>query len=435
MSGPWSFELWRVLAITLAAVVLGLTTGYLLLFAFLATSLYLGMHLFQVYRLERWLRKREELDPPDARGVWGEVYHYFYQLQQRNQERKRRLQRLLTRFQESAAALPDGTVALTANDEIEWLNEAAEKLLGLRSKKDVGQVITNLIRHPPFTTYIRTGRYDEPIEIPSPSDENVRLQVRIVPYGKDECLLIARDVTDLHRLEQIRRDFVANVSHELRTPLTVIAGYLEAMQDGKDSEWSDSVRAMRQQATRMQHIVHDLLFLARLESSEGTAIEGRPVAVPAVIAATLEETRQLNAGKHEVKSQVDTGLWLAGRESELRSAFSNIVFNAVRYTPAGGNIRVRWYADDAGAHFEVADTGPGIAEHHIVRLTERFYRVDVARSRELGGTGLGLAIVKHVLNRHGAALRIESQLGHGSRFICDFPKSLVVPRADQAARA
>ncbi len=424
MSSPWSFELWRAAGIGLSAVILALATGRWLLCALAATALYLALQLLQVYRLERWLRLRHDLYPPEARGLWGEIYHHLYRYQQHSRDTKRRLQTLLSRFQESAAVLPDAIVALTAEGQIEWLNQAAARLLGLDPAQDRGQDATNLLRHPTLVAYIRGAHYERPIEIPSPADETVHLQVLIVPYGREERLLIARDVTDLHRLEQVRRDFVANVSHELRTPLTVIAGYLETMGEIEDAEWAAAVQAMQQQATRMQHIVEDLLFLARLESSEGR-LETHPVPVPEVIATLLEEARQLSGNRHQIEAGVDQDLWLLGRRNELYSAFSNIVFNAVRYTPAGGRIVISWQADQSGAHFEVADTGPGIAQHHIARLTERFYRVDVARSRELGGTGLGLAIVKHVLNRHGATLRIQSKLGKGSRFICDFPTGLI----------
>ncbi len=425
MSNPWSFELWRAAGIGLGAIVLGSLSGRWILCGLVALALYLGSHLLQVYRLERWLREPRDLEPPEARGVWGEIYHYLHRGQRQTRAAQRRLQSLLNRFQESAAVLPDAIVVLNAEGHIEWLNQAAVRLLGLDPAQDRGHDVTNLLRQPALVSYVRGAHYDRPIEIPSPVDESRYLQALIVPYGKEERLLIVRDVTELRRLEQVRRDFVANVSHELRTPLTVVAGYLETMAEIKDLEWAGAVQAMRQQTTRMQHIVEDLLFLARLESSEVRALETQSVPVSEVIATIIEEARQLSAGQHRIEARLDERLWLLGRRNELHSAFSNIMFNAVRYTPAGGRIAVSWRADEGGAHFEVADTGPGIAEHHISRLTERFYRVDVARSRELGGTGLGLAIVKHVLNRHGAALRIESRLGQGSRFVCDFPPALI----------
>jgi two-component system phosphate regulon sensor histidine kinase PhoR len=422
-------ELWRVVILAGAVVLFGFATGRFFLIGLLAALIYLGLHLYQIYRLEKWLQIGSELEPPHAYGIWGELYHHLYRRERRNQERERRLRALLNRFQDSAAALPDAIVALNSKGEIEWLNKAAAKLLGLRAPHDIGQSITNLVRQPAFTALAQNRVSETPLQIPSPVDGSVYLLVRIVPYGKDERLLIARDVTQLQKLEQIRRDFVANVSHELRTPLTVVSGYLETLADIKDPEWVDSVNAMRQQTARMQHIVEDLLLLARLESDKESTRDKQPVAVPDLLEDVLREARELSRGQHVIESNLDPNLLLDGRRSELYSAFSNLVFNAVQYTPAGGTITIAWYADDSGAHFDVADTGPGIATHHVDRLTERFYRVDSARSRELGGTGLGLAITKHVLTRHGAALRINSELGKGSRFACDFPTELMIVRS------
>lgn len=414
-------------------MLLGLTTGRYFLFGFVAVLIYIGLHLRQIYRLEKWLQAGNELEPPDAHGIWGELYHQLYRRARRNQERERRLRALLNRFQDSAAALPDAIVALTSKGEIEWLNKASTRLLGLRAPHDIGQSITNLVRQPAFAALAQDRVSELPLQIPSPVDSSTHLLIRIVPYGKDERLLIARDVTQLHKLEQIRRDFVANVSHELRTPLTVVSGYLETMADIKDREWADSINAMRQQTVRMQHIVEDLLLLARLESENEDIGDRQSVAVPELIEDVVREAHDLSKGQHVIESKVDLSLLLSGTRNELHSAFSNLVFNAVQYTPAGGRITVTWYADESGAHFEVADTGPGIAAHHVDRLTERFYRVDSARSRELGGTGLGLAIVKHILTRHGATLRIDSELGKGSRFICDFPPNRIQARSGVTA--
>lgn len=414
------------------AVLAGLITGRFFLFSLLAVLVYLGLHLRQIYRLDKWLQAGNELEPPHAYGIWGELYHQLYRRARRNQERERRLRALLNRFQDSAAALPDAIVVLNSKGEIEWLNKAATKLLGLRAPHDIGQSITNLIRQPAFAALAQNPS-ETPLHIASPVDGSAYLLIRIVPYGKHEQLLIARDVTQLHKLEQIRRDFVANVSHELRTPLTVVSGYLETLADIRDPEWVDSVKAMRQQTSRMQHIVEDLLLLARLESDKESIRDQQRVAVPELIEDILQEARELSRDQHVMESTIDPNLLLSGSRNELYSAFSNLVFNAVQYTPAGGRITVMWHSDDSGAHFEVADTGPGIAAHHVDRLTERFYRVDDARSRELGGTGLGLAIVKHVLTRHGATLHIDSELGRGSRFICDFPANRIQARSTTTA--
>jgi two-component system phosphate regulon sensor histidine kinase PhoR len=422
---PWTGELGRVVFIAALLLVVGLAADRVALVLLIGSAGYLAWHVYHLYRLERWLRRGSGgTEPPQGTGIWGEVYHHFYTLQRRSRERERKLASMLDRFQEAAAAMPDATVVTKSTGEIEWFNSAAERLLGLHSPEDIGQQILNLVRRPAFATYLRQGNFSEPLELPSPENESVMLQVRVVPYGRDQRLLVARDVTRLHRLEQMRRDFVANVSHELRTPLTVIAGFLETMRDAEDAtldeQWGSSLELMQNQATRMQRIVEDLLLLSRLEMD--TAPEARdPVSVPSMLAAIREEAIRLSGDKgHAITLEADDRLWVLGNEQSLRSAFSNLVFNAVRYTPAGGNIGIRWYADRSGACLDVSDNGIGIPARHIPRLTERFYRVDVSRSRESGGTGLGLAIVKHVLNRHNARLEIESKPGEGSTFRCYF---------------
>ncbi len=420
-----------MLGIALAAALVGLIAGHIALALLLALFVYLVWHLVQLFRLERWLREAKKLQPPDSWGIWGDVFHHIYRLQQRNRKRKRQLAAMLDRFQEATTAMPDATVVLRTNGEIEWFNDAAERLLGLRSPQDVGQRFTNLVRDPVFIRYLAGDDYAESVEFPSPIDKQMMLAVHIVPYGKEERLLLARDITRLHKLEQVRRDFVANVSHELRTPLTVMAGFLETLADENDEcarKWKRSLHLMTQQSGRMQRIVDDLLLLSRLEIDKPTHAND-PVAVPGMLAGIREDALALSGERHHrIALEADAELWVRGNEEELRSAFSNLVFNAVQYTPERGEVHMRWYADATGAHLEVRDTGVGIEAHHIPRLTERFYRVDVGRSRGSGGTGLGLAIVKHVLNRHNAKLRIASESGKGSTFACDFPPAAVVRR-------
>lgn len=440
MFNPWTTEFWRIAGVAFVALVIGLATGHVIGFLLLGTLAYLIWHLVHLARLERWLRTARKYRPPEASGIWGEVYHHFYRLQQRNRKRKLKLAAILNQFQEAAAALPDAAIVLRATGEIEWFNEAAVRLLGLRAQ-DVGLRIANLVRHPAFTALFPPGAEGaggESAEFPSPVDDSITLLAHVVPYGQDRRLLVVRDVTRLHRLEQMRRDFVANVSHELRTPLTVVMGYLETMEDGAGpcaQQWARSLHLMRQQTLRMQRIVTDLLLLARLET-ENRVVRSEPVDVPALLAAIREDALALSGEKgHVVQLAAEPDLWLLGSAEELRSAFSNLVFNAVQYTPEGGEITIRWYGDAAGAHLVVKDTGVGIAAHHIPRLTERFYRVDVGRSRERGGTGLGLAIVKHVLSRHEGRLRIASVIGQGSTFTCDFPARLVLRRPEKPAQA
>lgn len=439
MFNPWTAEFWRIGGLAFLALLLGLPTGHVAFFLFLGTLGYLVWHLVNLFRLERWLREGKKFQPPDAAGIWGEVYHHFYRQQQRNRKRKRKLAAILSQFQEAAAALPDAAVVVRSSGEIEWFNEAATRLLGLHAQ-DVGQRVVNLVRHPAFTKLFAGGAggpVADPSEFPSPVDGQLTLVARVVPYGKEQRLLVARDVTRLQRLEQMRRDFVANVSHELRTPLTVVTGFLETMNDGESPcarQWARSLQLMQQQTARMQGIVNDLLLLARLEA-EDRIPRSEPVAVPALLAAIREDAVALSGEKaHVIRLEAEPDLWLTGSEEELHCAFSNLVFNAVQYTPDGGEILIRWYADDAGAHLAVKDTGVGIPAHHIPRLTERFYRVDVGRSRASGGTGLGLAIVKHVLSRHEGRLHIESVIDEGSTFTCNFPPSLVLRHPEQAER-
>jgi two-component system phosphate regulon sensor histidine kinase PhoR len=426
---PWGRELGRLAGVVLPAVGIGALAGAPLAGLSLGLAAYLGWTLVQVARLERWLRLGKKAYPPPATGVWADLYRHVQRLHQRSRKRKRKVASFLKRFRESAAALPDGAVILTGSGEIQWLNAAAGRLLGLRLPGDLGQRIGNLVRHPAFLEFLEEPEPGRPVEFPSPEDESVTVAVSLIRYGKDERLLLARDVSDAARLEQVRREFVANVSHELRTPLTVIAGYLETLLDAADeapSGWRRSLESMSEQAARMGRLVEDLLLLARLESAHDAGAGHEPVAVPALLAAVEEDARVRSAGRHRIRVEVDAALWLRGEAEELRSVFGNLVQNALQYTADGGSITLRWYRDPAGAHFQAQDTGIGIAPQHISRLTERFFRVDTGRSRARGGTGLGLAIVKHVLSRHGATLRVESQPGQGSAFTCDFPQERVI---------
>jgi two-component system phosphate regulon sensor histidine kinase PhoR len=359
-------------------------------------------------------------------GIWGELFRQFYLQQKRSKKRKKKLLRILNRFKESTAAMPDATVVMRERGEIEWWNDAARHLLGLKAPEDVGQRVDNLIRFPSFTEYLHEGDYTEQVIFASPVNDKIVLSGQIVPYGKSQTLLVARDVTRLQHLEKMRRDFVANVSHELKTPLTVISGFLETMTDssGLPPRWARSIQLMHQQTARMRAIVEDLLFLSRLETSQSPI--NREVEVASMLNQIRDEAFALAESKNkqlDIVAELDHELPLIGDEAELRSAFSNLVVNAVKYVGDQGAIAIRWFAEGDRLVMSVTDTGEGIAQHHIPRLTERFYRVDASRSRESGGTGLGLAIVKHVLERHNARLEITSKLHEGSTFSCVFPMS------------
>lgn len=431
MSNPWIRELWRMAALFGGALFVGWLMGVPHGAFTLALMAYLSWHVYNLYRLERWYYRRKKTEPPNAAGIWGEAFEHIYQLQRSNRQRKKRLATILSRFKESTAAMPDATVVLTEDDHIEWFNKAATRYLGLQNKQDVGQRIDNLIRHSRFSEFLARGDFSEPLEMTSPLDAQQYFSFRVVPYGNQQKLLVVRDISRLKRLERMRSDFVANVSHELRTPLTVLSGYLENMMDdgSRDAEqWDNCLQQMSGQAQRMTRLVEDLLMLSRLEDEEKAAVRDQ-VAVPAILTTLLEDARMLSGEReHDITLEVDESLWLRGSEKELSSAFSNLVFNAVQYTPAQGCIALRWYRDGENVCFEVKDSGIGIASKHVHRLTERFYRIDAGRSREYGGTGLGLAIVKHVLDRHAARLEIESRPGVGSVFRCVFSEKLLIER-------
>jgi len=408
-----------------AALLLGLLLDQVLLLLLLTVALFHIRYLQSLRKLEKWLRQGGRSEPPEGPGIWGELFNDLYRMRQRDRRNRRKMKALFKRFQETTAAMPDAIVVITEQSEIEWFNATAKKLLGLHSR-DTGQRIDNLVRYPDFIRYLNSGDYNETLHIASPIDEAMTLRIRVVPYGKNQRLLVVRDVTRLQRLEQMRRDFVANMSHELRTPLTVVNGYLEALEDSEVcmAEMARPITRMREQASRMQFIVDDLLLLSRLENESHSARQKR-VDVAQMLESIKVEAETLSGGEHSVVLNGDRQLALLGEAGELRSAFTNLIVNAVKYTPAGGKIEIEWFSDHEGAHLEVSDNGVGIPREHLSRLTERFYRVDDGRSRDSGGTGLGLAIVKHVLGRHEANLHIESSFGSGSRFSCVFPPQRV----------
>ena len=422
ISGARTRELRRLVAggvlLGVADSLLGLTPWLLLAGA----CAYLTWHVYHVHLLARWLAGGGRAPGPDPRGIWAHVFEALSRIHRQNRRRKKRLRKVVNRFQQAAEAMPDGAVVLDGAGTILWMNKASGRLLGLERPRDTGRPVSNIIRHPSFTDAFEAEAFDEPLHIASPLHEEIQLLIRIVPYGGSRRLMLVRDVTRLYYLEQIRKDFVANVSHELRSPLTVIAGYLETFEDDEllPAEFRRPVSQMSQQVSRMCRIVEDLLRLSRLEATPGGASAER-VDVAEMLGMIARDACTLSEGAHHVSHEADPELSLLGDRNELYSAFSNIAFNAVQYTPAGGTIRLEWTSDGEGARLDVTDSGEGIEAHHIPRLTERFYRVDKARSHEMGGTGLGLAIVKHALVRYDARLEIESRSGEGSRFSCRFP--------------
>ena len=338
------------------------------------------------------------------------------------------------RFRDAAEAMPDGVIVLDADNHIEWMNPAAERHFGISLDNDRRQPITNLLRQPALLDYIDGQHFGDPMQLKELGDSDRIFSIQLVPYGDQQKLLLSRDVSRWERLEAMRRDFIANVSHELRTPITVMKGFLETLTDAREQDdrlYRRSMELMTEQAERMQRLVEDLLMLSRLEDSRYPLRE-ESIDVPALVRSVLMDAEALNRGQHRLHQETER-VWLHGSRDELRSALSNLVSNAIRYTPPGGDIDVHWGLEDGKPVFRVKDNGEGIAPEHIPRLTERFYRVDRSRSRSTGGTGLGLAIVKHVLQRHQAHLEIESEPNQGSTFRCVFPAARITPASDTKA--
>jgi len=379
-------------------------------------------HAWNLGRLRDWASGSLSESVPEGSGWWEEAFTLLYRRQRAEASERHQLARSLARSRQAGRALPYGVAILDAEYRIVWCNDSCEAHFGIDAKSDVGQVITNLVRQPEFVVYVAAADYSKPLQLRTARGDGLILSVQFVPYVDSQLLLLSRDVTQFARVETMRRDFVANVSHELRTPLTVLVGFLETVRELKlDAERSrDYLNLMAEQGRRMQSIIADLLTLSSLESAPAPPRDDR-VDVASLLARVRGEADALSGGRHRVLLDASSGFDLLGSESEIASAFGNLVSNAVRYTPPGGEVRIEWRASEKGAQFAVEDTGPGIEAEHIPRLTERFYRVDRSRSRESGGTGLGLAIVKHALARHQATLEIESTPGKGSRFTVKFP--------------
>lgn len=410
-----------------------ITTGWLLghpLIAVLAALAAYGLwNLINIFRLNRWLHT-DGLEVPHSFGVWSEIFDRMSKLEKARQVQNEKYRSMIRDFQSLTDALPDATLVIDGSGSISWFNNTARVLLGLKVPEDLGQPVTNLLRGPDFANWLAVqAEVKSKLEMASPADENAWLSISAVDYREGQRLLILRDITEVHNVNKVRRDFVANISHELRTPLTVLLGYLEMMQD-TEGETAGMVQKMRAQALQMQELLADLLELSRLQNDRIVG-EEEEVDVPAMLAQLREQMEEISRGRHDIKLEIEPGLHLRGIAADLESAFRNLLVNAVNYTPPGGHIEIRWSGTADGAEMSVRDTGIGIPRRDIPRLTERFYRVATDRSRGSGGTGLGLSIVKHVLNAHQARLMIESELGEGSQFRCLFPEARTRPRATQ----
>ncbi|MDB6061145.1 MAG: sensor histidine kinase [Verrucomicrobiaceae bacterium] len=428
LTNNWKSELYRLLLWLGAALVVGWLLNLIPWALAFAATAFAARAIYRLHQLQQWLTHRSAIEPPEASGLWGEVMDHLYRMQQKDRRERVRLRALISYLRESFTSLPYGAVMIDAENNIEWSNHAAQTLLGLRFPEDTSQQILNLVRAPEFIAYFESEEYSKPLEMSSPYRSGMYLQIHITFFGKRSRLLFFRDITQTFKLEQMRKDFVANVSHELRTPLTVINGYLETFADSFSSgkvgdtnpRWARALDQMLIQSRRMQTLINDLLLLSRLETLP-QANQHDALAVRPLLEIIREEALASCGGSREITIESDDSLALIGQREELHSAFANIIFNATRYTEAGGKIALRWYADGEHAYLQVQDNGIGIDSEHIPRLTERFYRVDKSRSMDTGGTGLGLAIVKHVLIRHQARLSITSKAGEGSCFSCVFP--------------
>ncbi|ACT07927.1 PAS/PAC sensor signal transduction histidine kinase [Dickeya chrysanthemi Ech1591] len=421
---------WKKLALELAffclpGLLLGLIIGYQPWFLLASVLAALCWNFYNQLRLSYWLWVDRSMTPPPGRWSWEPLFYGLYQMQLRNRRRRRELALLIKRFRSGAESLPDAVVITTEEGGIIWCNRLAQHLLSFRWPEDNGQNILNLLRYPEFTQYMQQQDFSRPLTLTLKNAHHV--EFRVMPYSEGQLLMVARDVTQMHQLEGARRNFFANVSHELRTPLTVLQGYLEMMSDESldGALQSKALHTMQEQTRRMDGLVRQLLTLSRIEAAAAIDLNEK-VDIPLMLRVLKREADTLSQGRHEIVFRVNEQLQVFGNEEQLRSAVSNLVYNAVNHTPSGTRIEVCWQQTPQGAQFQVSDNGPGIAAEHLPRLTERFYRVDKARSRQTGGSGLGLAIVKHALSHHDSRLEILSEEGAGSRFMFTLPNRLIV---------
>jgi two-component system, OmpR family, phosphate regulon sensor histidine kinase PhoR len=416
----FKIELRRLLIIFVICVGYGVLFGLQWWLLFTGLCLYLAWLFYQMYRLNKWLIRGTDA-PPESSGLWGEIFDNMYKLQCQQQAETENLQAVIKRIQEITSALKDGIIILDWRGHLDFWNPAAQRMIGFRSK-DQGLSIINFLRDPKFVEYFESDNYAEPLDLQSPRHTSKQLQIQITRFGQQERLIVIRDITQVHNLEQMRQDFVANVSHELRTPLTVINGYIETISDNnKTPTWEKPLQQILQQGKRMSLLINDLLVLSKLETTEAGHNQKELELAPLLISIKNEAEALGNDKQQTIRLECDASIRIIANEKEIHSAFSNLAINAVKYTPEQGVIDLHLWKNENHVYFSVSDNGPGIDSKHLPRLTERFYRVDASRNSATGGTGLGLAIVKHVLLRHDGELKITSEVGKGSTFTCVLP--------------
>ncbi|MBI0415270.1 MAG: phosphate regulon sensor histidine kinase PhoR [Nitrosospira sp.] len=388
-------------------------------------------HLSNLIALEVWLKSLAHgtANLPNSSGAWGGIFSLLARLVRNQDQNQEQLNSALERLRRATAAMPEGIVILDEENRIEWSNKMAEQHFGINFSQDAYQQVTYLVRQPQFANYLLTRNYSEPLVMEQSRHHGLLLSLQLVPYGDKQKLLISHDVTRLREMEVMRQDFVANVSHELRTPLTVIYGFLEILSEEDEIDpkmYKQAVVLMTEQANRMKGLLEDLLTLSQLENVRNQVHE-EIIDMVDLLKEIYQETESIDSGRHHINSELNTDIKLLGSKSELRSVFSNLITNAIKYTPDEGTVTLKWeILGDGRGVFSVQDNGIGISSEHIPRLAERFYRVDLSRSRATGGTGLGLAIVKHALNRHQAELKIVSEIGKGSCFSAQFPSRRLI---------
>jgi len=431
MNSAWSVEYTRIIVTLGSALLFGLVSEQWLLSVIIHTSIYIGWNLYQLKIFEQWIRKGAPVQSaPDTSGVWSLIVQHFYRSQKSNKDRKKHLTTIANHYHAVMSALPDATIVLNDKLEIEWANKTSQDILGIDVVRDIGHPIYNIIRDLGLQTILSRHDIDSVIEILSPLDNLKTLSLSKLSYGDNKTLLIARDVSQRIAVQKLRKAFVANASHELRTPLTVISGYLEVLDSDKElpAPVSKVVNNALHQALRMEKILNNLLVLSKLEEKGISKHKGEMIQVSELISRLVADLDFSSSPiKHKFELYIDPNLNLIGLEQEFYSLCQNLLSNAIKYSPKDSVIKINWSknVDNVGC-FSITDTGEGIAKKHLLRLTERFFRVNVDRERKVQGTGLGLSIVKHILDNYGGFLKISSQLGKGSTFSACFPESRVV---------